>query len=183
MLANNKKYPENLTEKEFSRFWSKVNKDGPWPLTKGCYGKCWIWTSSILKDGYGDFHLRGVTVRAHRLSYISTKGYISKELVLDHLCRNRACVNPDHLEPVTQLINAHRGDSGINHRAKINCPRGHRLVSPNLVISGKKLGYRNCLSCHRTSAKYKNAKVRKGIILDPNLFQQVADEYYKELMS
>ena len=180
MTSNNENYPHVLTEKESSRFWIKINKDGPISLIKNVPGKCWVWPGSKFKDGYGCFYLRRRTVRSHRLAYILVKGAISSDLDLDHLCKNRACSNPEHMEPVTHLENVRRGDSGINNRVKIFCSRGHELVEPNLVNSAK-LGKRNCLSCHRARNKYNNSKTRKGIILDPKLFQQVADEYYKEM--
>ncbi len=95
---------------EDARFWSKVNKTTD----------CWLWTGTILKssvqsrNGYGLFHPRQREgspnlVYAHRYAYEAIKGPIPAGLQIDHLCRVHNCVNPDHLEAVTQLENMRRG--------------------------------------------------------------------------
>jgi len=114
------------------RFWSKVEK------TDGC----WIWIAGIRTDGYGEFHpIRTKTVMAHRFSYELIKGNIPAGLTLDHLCRNRPCVNPDHLEPVTLTENVLRG-AGIpaNYARSTHCSKGHERVR------GAD-GYRTCREC------------------------------------
>lgn len=70
---------------------------------------CWVWQRAVLKTGYGSLRIAGRTVRAHRHYYEKHRGPIPQGLVLDHLCRNRRCVNPDHLEPVTFEENCRRG--------------------------------------------------------------------------
>lgn len=87
---------------------------------------CWEWTATVNVNGYGSTQLggrKGKRVYAHRLSYEAYKGSIPEGLDLDHLCRNRKCVNPDHLEAVSRKINAHRGDG----------PRAARKYSDELV--------------------------------------------------
>lgn len=80
------------------RFWAKVfEREG-----------CWLWCGTVL-NGYGQFSFEGKTVKAHRHSYEALVGPIPIGLALDHLCRNRGCVNPKHLEPVTWQTNIHRG--------------------------------------------------------------------------
>ncbi len=76
-------------------------------------GGCWLWTSAIHKKGYGQFGVGDHTYQAHRWSYEYFIGPIPQGLQLDHLCRNRACVHPEHVEPVTSRVNGHRGLRGI----------------------------------------------------------------------
>ena len=98
------------------RFWQKVDK------TPGC----WLWTACVTGLGYGQFRVThgAPTVYAHRWAYEAMVGPIPDELVLDHLCRTPSCVNPSHLEPVTQRINVLRGESPVAKRAR----QTHRAV-------------------------------------------------------
>lgn len=70
---------------------------------------CWVWTGSLLADGYGNLRDGAKVKRAHRVSYETFVGPIPGGLEIDHLCRNRSCINPDHLEPVTRAENQRRG--------------------------------------------------------------------------
>jgi hypothetical protein len=79
-------------------FWERVEKTGG----------CWLWTGSRNGGGYGNYGGKG----AHRYAYELLKAPIPPGLVIDHLCRVRHCVNPDHMEPVTQSVNCRRGDTG-----------------------------------------------------------------------
>lgn len=105
---------------------------------------CWLWMGFINKGGYG----RLKRYFAHRVSYELMKGEIPAGLDLDHLCRNRACVNPDHLEPVTRQVNCQRGETGhitgAKKRAKTHCPQGHEYTSENTWIYR---GARKCIIC------------------------------------
>lgn len=173
MLVNSDKYPEVLREKDERRFWSKVDKQS----------ECWIWTAGVTPSGYGSFKLLGKNTAAHRLAYTITKGAIPNDLVLDHICRNRLCVNPDHLEIVTQKVNILRGAGpSASNDEKTHCPRNHPLEKPNLILSNLKRGARECVACSRTRSKYTNAKL-KGVVLNPDLFQEISDEFYKNIQS
>ncbi|MCA8251801.1 HNH endonuclease [Burkholderia sp. AU31624] len=116
---------------------------------------CWIWTGSCDRDGYGKFRRTQI---AHRAIYKWAKGPIPAGMELDHLCRMRCCVNPNHLEPVTTRENMIRGFSvsSINAR-KTHCDRGHELSGANLYVWR---GGRYCRACNVLRARA--CKARKG---------------------
>jgi hypothetical protein len=128
-----------MNETEERRFWSKVDASGD----------CWEWTATLYVNGYGMASAGGRSVRAHRLAWEHLVGPIADGLVIDHLCRNRRCVNPDHLEPVTHRENVLRG-VGITAQAarKTNCPEGHPYEGENL---GGKPRARRCKVCTRVA--------------------------------
>lgn len=119
----------------YRRFWSKVD----------AFGVCWEWTAATAQ-GYGRFGVGSKVVLAHRWAWQSLVGPIPEGVELDHLCRNRACVNPDHLEPVPHAVNVRRGFGGWNTAAKTQCPQGHPYDGDNLMVSS---GKRYCLTCKR----------------------------------
>lgn len=124
------------------RLWSKVDR------TEGC----WFWTGALSSDGYG--HLKsegGRVVVAHRMSYELLVGPIPEGLQLDHLCRVRRCVNPEHLEPVTNRENVHRGMKGYHNRT--TCKHGHDITDPENVYTYPTTGIRNCRQCMRDQAR------------------------------
>lgn len=118
------------------RFWSKVDTGG----------RCWIWLASVSPSGYGKFRLSDPRrlVAAHRFAYELEVGPIPEGLDLDHLCRNRGCVNPAHLEPVTRSENVRRGTKG---RLVTHCPQGHEYDEANTYVSPQ--GLRHCRRCRR----------------------------------
>lgn len=109
----------------------------------------WPWSSN--GNGYGQVWHAGRLWPTHRLAYMLTIGIVPDGLELDHLCRNRACFNPAHLEPVTRAINVRRGDAPriarARQRAKTHCPAGHPLSGDNLLM--RPSGWRRCRACHR----------------------------------
>lgn len=110
---------------------------------------CWTWTAYTLPGGYGFFFADGRNVLAHRFAYSQFVGAIPPGLVIDHLCRNRACVNPEHLEPVSMRENLMRGNGvAARNAAKATCPKGHAFDDTNTYRD--KTGRRHCRACHRS---------------------------------
>lgn len=109
---------------------------------------CWEWTASVDSSGYGIFWI-GRRISSHRFIFEYYYGHICPDLQLDHLCRNRKCSNPLHLEQVTNKENSHRGMSpwGINSR-KTYCIRGHKLTEDNIYRYGSS---RVCKTCKQIS--------------------------------
>ena len=110
---------------------------------------CWFWLGYLSEGGYGRFSpkFRMAPLYAHRVSYEIHKGPIPDDLEIDHLCKTRCCVNPDHLEAITHLENIRRGNSGINNKIKTHCKRGHEYSLENTFVN--KRGQRVCRACDR----------------------------------
>lgn len=127
------------------RFWRKVNRNGP-EVWEG-HGPCWEWTASRNEWGYGQFAATfGHSGGAHIYSYQLHHGSYPAGLEIDHLCKNRACVRPDHLEAVTPRVNTLRSNavSALNAR-KTHCPKGHPYDEENTRIGNN--GGRYCRAC------------------------------------
>src|SRR3990172_6872284 len=101
-----------------ARFWAKVNPNRPIPTDEPGLDPCWEWTSHRNNKGYGWFHFGHRSVLAHRLAYETLIGPIPDGLESDHLCRNRGCVRPSHVEPVTRSVNVRRGARGSRLKAQ-----------------------------------------------------------------
>lgn len=102
---------------------------------------CKIWTGHIDDDGYGRVQRGGKWRGAHRVVWEDERGPIPAGLVIDHLCRNRACVNVEHMEPVTSAENTRRGAEAT----KTHCIRGHAFEGDNLIRRPR--GGRDCAEC------------------------------------
>ena len=114
------------------------------------WSACWRWIGAGNPKGYGQIVRDGRLRQAHRVAYELAIGPIPDGLVLDHLCRNRGCINPLHLEPVTSKENTHRG-VGTN-AAKTHCPRGHEYTETNTYRwPGAPGSSRQCRACRPSS--------------------------------
>ena len=137
---------EHSPDEVTTRFWAKV--------TRGGVDECWLWTGAINHGGYGRFRGRdGRAVLAHRFAYEAVIGQIPDGLHIDHLCRVRACVNPSHLEAVTQTVNNKRVPPQASpfvarrNAARTHCAQGHPYDESN---TGRRAsGHRYCRACAR----------------------------------
>lgn len=127
-----------MTTQDDSRFWARVSG--------GDVATCWLWMGYRNRTGYGKFQVGGQSVLAHRYAFEAMRGTGAAELALDHLCRTRACVNPWHLEPVTQAENVRRGAPA----RKSHCANGHEYSPENTYMRpAKGEGRRDCRTCIR----------------------------------
>lgn len=158
-----------------TRFWNKVNKDGPIPLNRPELGKCWVWTAAKNGAGYGKLGRGGRKEKndyAHRISYELFVAPIPHGLEIDHLCRNKSCVNPNHLEPVSTRTNIIRGTSK-NVQARLNgtCTHGHPLTLENsLFIRETRKGgrlVRRCKICRYQACARSRLNNPRPKVLNP----------------
>lgn len=135
---------------DIERFWSHVRSEGD----------CLVWTG-CKSSGYGRFGLGRRSIRAHRFAF-ALVSEIPPGLELDHLCRNRACVNPEHLEPVRHRENFMRSPITMNrvHAGKTHCPQGHQYEGENLHILPN--GWRQCRTCNRANTARRRAREAAG---------------------
>lgn len=123
---------------------------------------CWLWAGIVNKEDYGIIQLKidgkWRERRAHRLIYEALVGEIPQKLVLDHLCRTPRCINPLHLEPVTDQVNILRGiGTGARYAARTHCSKGHKFVEGSYFIRTE--GGRRCKQCQADAQrKYRASK-------------------------
>ena len=122
---------------------------------------CWIWTASLRANGYAQFrYSRAKNGYGHRFAYEHFVGPITEGSELDHLCNNKACVNPAHLQAVSHVVNIERrGPPRSANAAKTHCKRGHPLSGANLYVFPN--GSRSCRICRRDYAREYYHRVRK----------------------
>ena len=127
-------------------------------INKVCASGCWEWMGALDTQGYGNFGVSAsISTKAHIFSYKTNVGPIPSGLEIDHLCKNRKCVNPEHLEVVTHMTNMLRGNTyvGITH-----CKKGHDLGTAKVhVVEGRWIG-RACRVCHANSERNRRAAQR-----------------------
>jgi hypothetical protein len=141
------------------RFWAKV----------AITDTCWNWTATTDTRGYGQLWVDGRFERAHRYSYELLVGPVPQGLELDHLCQNKGCVRPAHLEPVTHKLNTQRGIAnrtsrrGMDHhnRRKTHCPQGHEYTPENTKWYR---GGRACRACAREAMRQWRARERGFLV-------------------
>lgn len=159
--------PINLKDIDVSYFLSRIS----------IVNDCWIWSGGISSSGYG-LYAKGIRRYAHRISYCIFNGEISDRKVIDHLCRNTKCVNPEHIRLVSQFINVVENNiSPVNlNFNKTHCKNGHVLSDDNLIFTFRKKEnkeYRVCRKCRDRLSKInyeKNTEKRKSY----------AKEYYRK---
>lgn len=142
------------------RFWSKVDRSGD----------CWLWLGYVRSDGYGQCYTREGNRLAHRVAYMLDGRDLDPALTLDHLCRRRSCVNPNHLEQVTAEVNTARGDAGraraAQQHAKTKCPAGHDYAGDNLIIvprPNRNGSERRCRICTRETDRRSRERRKTGV--------------------
>ena len=143
-----------LTPRQEENFWNKVD------VVPGC---CWEWQGCRLPTGYGRVGIGNRGFYAHRVAFVLLTRQSIDGVEIDHLCRNRRCVNPDHLEPVTHQVNQLRGYGAYSPKRKRPnkefCIRGHLRNSENLNTSG------NCRSCARIRERNRYRRLRERSLI------------------
>lgn len=118
---------------------------------------CWIWQRALTPNGYAQASYQSKMQRLHKLVWEFFNGPVPEGLELDHLCRNRSCWNPEHLEPVTHQVNMQRGDSWW--RNKTHCPLGHEYSPENTYTYPT--GNRSCRICRRVTNRERKRRIRE----------------------
>ncbi len=140
---------KNLTETEADRFQGKFKVSG----------NCWLWTGPLDRDGYGTFYFRGASRRAHRVAWYSVHGEVPNDFVVNHTCRNRSCVNPQHLQCISASENALKDSASIPYinSQKTHCRNGHPF---DKAITWRGKTQRICSICDR-ARRSEAARVRR----------------------
>lgn len=135
-----------------ARFTAKIAVDG----------ECWQWTAAMHPDGYGQFAFDGRSWHAHQIAARWSGRDVPRGFEIDHLCRNRACVRPDHLDVTTHRVNVLRGRGvGVRNAEKTHCRKGHPLARPH------ENGPRRCEPCFKArfsrERRDRNAELKRTL--------------------
>ena len=140
----------DATLDKLARFWARIDRSGG-------ADACWPWIGATIQ-GYGHVFWPGVGQYVHRVAYELLNGPVAKDLHLDHLCRNRVCANPAHLEPVAPRVNCLRGESFAGkHARQTHCKRGHEFTEANTYRWKHR---RQCRVCDRERGQREHALAR-----------------------
>lgn len=133
-----------MKQLDLDRLWAKIVKQST---------PCWTWIGGRAEGGYGKFKIEYRTAIAHRVVYEILHGPIPEGMTLDHGCKNILCVNPDHMEVVTAVVNSQRIVN--SNRGKTECPSGHEYNAENTIYTKQRSGakHRICRICRNASAK------------------------------
>lgn len=132
---------------------------------------CLEWTGCTNSRGYGVVSLNGTRVLTHRLAYEALAGPIPEGLTIDHLCRNKLCVRPDHLEPVTLEENQRRAGAAVTH-----CKWGHEYTPENTIVK-RRPGGRSIRNCRNCANEQQRARAFTRKYLDRDLSAAEMDEW------
>lgn len=135
------------------RLFAKV----AWPSS---WDACWLWAAGRTQAGYGQLRMGGKVTYGHRVAYEAAYGPIPNGFQIDHLCRVRHCVNPLHLEAVTQVENLRRGENRYTHTTR--CINGHMLSGDNLRADKRRRVCRECAN-HRNREYRKRKSEHAGV--------------------
>ena len=129
------------------RLWSKALADGT---------GCWLWTGFVHPSGYGRITVGGRVEQAHRVAYELTNGRIPAGAHIVHKCRRRSCVQPRHLDAVTQRENNKR--AGAAHRMPSVCKHGHPMATNGVLRAGRGNSW-SCRTCNRNKTRRHRARL------------------------
>lgn len=156
------------------RFWEKVPERSPWP------DECWQWRGGGAGEGYGMFRIStGKTERAHRVAWRLTGSEIPEGMELDHACRNRGCVRPEHLTLVEKHYNARQGVRAYAERksAQTHCRNGHKYVEGSYAVTPD--GWRACRACSSANTRRHYRKNAAKIIARAQVHYRANSEEIK----
>lgn len=168
----------NIAQKYKDKIWAKVDR-------RNGDLKCWEWTSVKTEKGYGRYSIYPNRAQyAHRLVWVLCGNLIPSELVLDHICKNRGCVNPNHLRLVTLRQNTLENSDSISAKnlKRSGCKNGHPYTKSNLQKTSK---YRRCVKCQKINEK--NRRKRDWKRSSPNYGKVIkaeggnADDFFNKL--